>query len=69
MSAQRYHKYMPIWLLLGISAVRLPAIARAEVHIDGTVGAVRVTTDKDAIPDVLSAFETPFNLRYRTSFC
>jgi hypothetical protein len=29
--------------------------------------AVHVTTDKDAIPDVLSAFETPFNLRYHTS--
>jgi hypothetical protein len=67
MSAQRYHKYMPIWLLLGISAVAAPTIAQAEVHIDGTVAAVRVKTDKDAIPEVLSAFETPFNLRYHTS--
>jgi hypothetical protein len=67
MSAQRYHKYMPIWLLLGISAAGAPRIALAEVHVEGTVAAVRVTTDKDAIPDVLSAFETPFNLRHRTS--
>jgi hypothetical protein len=67
MSAQRYLKYMPIWLMLGICAVAAPTIARAEVHIDGTVTAVHVTTDKDAIPDILSAFETPFNLRYRTS--
>jgi hypothetical protein len=67
MSAQRYHKYMPIWLLLGISAVGVPTIAQAELHIDGTVAAIHVTTDKDAIPDVLSAFETPFNLRYRTT--
>jgi hypothetical protein len=67
MPAQRYHKYMPIWLLLGISDVGVPTIAQAEVHIDGTVAAVHVTTDKDAIPDVLSAFETPFNVRYHTS--
>jgi hypothetical protein len=66
-SAQHYHKYMPIWLLLGISAVGVPTIAQAEVHIDGTVAAVHVTTNKDAISDVLSAFETPFNLRYHTS--
>jgi hypothetical protein len=67
MSAQRYHRYIPIWLLLGISAVGAPTIAQAEVDIEGTLAAVHVTTDKDAIPDVLSAFETPFNLRYHTS--
>jgi hypothetical protein len=67
MSAQRYHKYIPIWLLLGISAVAAPTITHAELLIEGTVTAVRVTADKDAIRDVLSAFETPFNLRYRTS--
>jgi hypothetical protein len=67
MSGQRYHKYMPIWLLLGILAAGAPTIARAEVHVEGTAAAVNVTTDKDAIPDILSAFETPFNLRYHTS--
>jgi hypothetical protein len=67
MSAQPYHKYMPIWLALGISAVGAPTVAQAEVHVEGSVAAVHVTTDKDAIPDVLSAFETPFNLRYHTS--
>jgi hypothetical protein len=67
MSAQRYHRYMQIWLLLGIFAVAAPTIAQAEVHVEGTVAAVHVTTDKDAIPDVLSAFETPFNLRYHSS--
>jgi hypothetical protein len=65
MSGQRYHKYMPLWLLLGISAAGAPA--QAEVHVEGTAAALHVTTDKDAIPDVLSAFETPLNLRYRTS--
>jgi hypothetical protein len=67
MSAQRYHRYMQIWLLLGISAVAAPTIAQGEVHVEGTLAALHVTTDKDAIPDVLSAFETQFNLRYHTS--
>jgi hypothetical protein len=67
MSSQRYHKYISIWLLLGISAAEAPTIAHAEVHVEGSVAAVHVTTDKDSIPDVLSAFETPFNLRYHTS--
>jgi hypothetical protein len=67
MPARRYHKYMPIRLLLGIFAVGAPTIAQAEVHVEGTLGAIHVTTDKDAIPDVLSAFETPFSLRYHTS--
>jgi hypothetical protein len=31
------------------------------------VAALRVTTNKDAIPDVLSAFGTAFHVRYRTS--
>ena len=67
MSTHRSHKYMAVWLLLGISAAATPTTAQAEVHVDGTVAAVHVTTDKDAIPDVLSAFEMPFNLRYHTS--
>jgi hypothetical protein len=67
MSAQRYHRYIPIWLLLGISAAGASTIALAEVNVDGTVAAVHVTTDKDAISDILSAFETTFNLRYRTT--
>jgi hypothetical protein len=67
MPAQRCYKYMPIWLLLGISAAGAPTITQAEVRVEGTVTAAHVTTDKDAIPDVLSAFETPFNLRYHTS--
>jgi hypothetical protein len=53
-------------LLFGISAAGAPTIALAEVHVEGTVAAVRVTTNKDAITDVLSAFGAPFNVRYRT---
>jgi hypothetical protein len=54
-------------LLPGISATGAPTIAAAEVHVEGTVAAVRVTTNKDAIPDVLSAFRAAFNVRYRTA--
>ena len=54
-------------LLLSISAAGAPTIAAAEVHVEGTVAAVRVTTNKDAIPDVLSAFGDAFNVRYRTA--
>jgi hypothetical protein len=67
MPGRSYRKYVPIWLLLGISAIEAPTIARAEVHVEGPASAVRVTTDKEAIPGVLSAFEAPFKLRHRTS--
>jgi hypothetical protein len=56
---------MPIWLLLDVSAA--PTLTHAQVQVEGTPAAVHVTTDKDAIPDVLSAFEAASNLRYRTS--
>jgi hypothetical protein len=29
--AQRYHKYMPIWLALGISAAGAPTVAQTEL--------------------------------------
>jgi hypothetical protein len=69
MILRRHRGYIGILatLLLGISAAGAPVIARAEVHVEGTVAAVRVTTNKDAIPDVLSALAAPFNVRYRTS--
>jgi len=54
-------------LLLSILAAGAPTIAPAEVHVEGTVAAVRVTTNKDAVPDVLSALAAPFHVRYRTS--
>jgi hypothetical protein len=34
MSVQRHHKYMSIWLILRISAVGVPTIAQAEVHVE-----------------------------------
>ena len=41
--------------------------AIAQVHVEGTVAAVHITTNKDAIVDVLAALEATFNVRYRTS--
>jgi hypothetical protein len=67
MSTQHYHKYAQISVLLGVAAAGAPTTAQGEVHVEGTAAAIHVTTDKDAIPDVLSALETPFNLRYHTS--
>jgi hypothetical protein len=45
----------------------LPTFARAEVHVEGSSGAVRVTTSRDTISDVLSALAATFNVRYHTA--
>jgi hypothetical protein len=39
----------------------------AEVHVEGNLGKIRVTTNQDAISDVLSAFAATFNVKYRTA--
>jgi hypothetical protein len=44
-----------------------PAIADAEVRIEGNAAAVRVSTSQDTIADVLSALGAAFKLRYRTA--
>jgi hypothetical protein len=48
-------------------ACSLAATSRAEVHVEGSPDAVRVTTSRDAIGEVLSAFATTFNVQYRTA--
>ena len=45
----------------------LATIACAEVHVEGSPSAVRVTTSQDAVSHVLSAFSATFNVRYRTA--
>jgi hypothetical protein len=42
-------------------------MARAEVQVEGNPAEVRVTTTRDTISDVLSAFGTTFNVQYRTA--
>ena len=41
--------------------------AAAEVRVEGSRAAVRVTTSQDAIADVLSALAVNFNVQYRTA--
>jgi hypothetical protein len=55
-----------IWLAAALLCGLAPA-ARAEVHIEGSPAAVRVTTDQDAIADVLAAFAATFKVKYRTA--
>ena len=45
----------------------LATTAYAEVHVEGSPSAVRVTTNQDAIADVLWAFTATFNVQYRTA--
>ena len=45
----------------------LATAACAEVYVEGSPTAVRVTTSQDAIADVLSAFAATFNVQYRTA--
>jgi hypothetical protein len=52
---------------LSVVFVCLPTIARAEVRVEGSPAAVRVTTSRDAISDVLSALAATFNVQYRTA--
>jgi hypothetical protein len=42
-------------------------VTRAEIKIEGSLASVRLTTDKEAISEVLSAFGGAFEVRYRTA--
>lgn len=53
-------------ILLGILGTGVSTAVEAEVHVEGTVAAIRITTNNDAIPDVLAALGATFNVRYRT---
>jgi hypothetical protein len=60
---QRRH----VFALSVVFACSLPTITRAEVHIEGSPSAVRITTSRDTISDVLSALAATFKVRYRTA--
>ena len=53
--------------LLVVFVCSLPTIASAEVHVEGSPAAVRVTTNGDKIADVLSALAATFKVPYRTA--
>jgi|SRR5580700_6188396 hypothetical protein len=46
-------------------AAAVPACA--DVHVEGSLAAVRVTTSREAISDVLAAVAKMFNMNYRAS--
>ena len=48
-----------------LGALALPA--HGEVHVEGNPAAVRITTSRDSIGDVLSALNVAFNLRHRSA--
>jgi hypothetical protein len=56
-----------IFALVTTLACGLATMACAEVQIEGNPAEVRVTTSKDTISDVLSAFGATFNVQYRTA--
>src|SRR5215471_1773698 len=56
-----------VFALSVVFACSLPTIASAEVHVEGSPAAVRVSTSRDTISDVLSALAATFNVRYRTA--
>lgn len=53
-------------LALALTCGLLARMTRAEVHIEGTPAAVRVTTGQDTIADVLSVIGATFDVKYRT---
>ena len=48
-------------------ACGLATSAFAEVRIEGNLGALRVSAGGDTLSDVLSAFGTPLQVKYRTA--
>jgi hypothetical protein len=54
-------------ILLGILGVDVSTAVEAKIRVEGTVTAVRVTTNEDAALDVLAALGTALNVRYHTS--
>lgn len=57
-----------VWVgLCAALAVAVATPAVAEVHVEGSAPALRVTTSEDAIADVLSALGPPFNVKVRTA--
>jgi hypothetical protein len=61
------HRHRCSFTLAAALACGLATIACAEVRVEGSLGALRVTTSRDAISDVLSALGTAFNVRYRAA--
>jgi hypothetical protein len=54
---------------LGVAIALAPAFAMracGEVRVEGSLEAVRVTTNREAVAEILSALSKNFSIRYRT---
>jgi hypothetical protein len=58
--------WYPIALATGL-VCGIATIARAEVHVEGSQTALRVTTSQNTIADVLSALRAAVNVKYRSA--
>jgi len=56
-----------VFALAAALVCSLPTTARAEVHVEGSPAAVRITTSRDTISNVLSALAATFNVQYRAA--
>jgi len=54
------------WLVV-VLACTLATIARAEVRVEGDTTAMRVTTSRETISEVLSALAAALHFKYRTA--
>ena len=61
------HRRRHVFALSVLLLCSLPTITRADVHVKGSLPAVRVTTSRDTIADVLSALAATFKIQYRTA--
>jgi hypothetical protein len=55
-----------LWAVTAL-ACAMATTASAEIHVEGDLSALRVTTSGDALSDVLSAFGALLPVKYRTS--
>src|SRR5215831_5332123 len=58
---------LSVVFVCSLFAWNLPTIASAEMHVEGNLTAVRVSTSRNTISDVLSALAATFNVPYRTA--
>src|SRR5215472_15863833 len=56
-----------VFALAAALVCSLPTTARAEVHVEGSPAAVRITTSRDTISNVLSALAATFKVQCRAA--
>jgi hypothetical protein len=67
LAASRGRSIVLALVLALVPASALPLAARAEVHVEGSPAAVRITARGDSVGDVLSALGAAFNLQHRSA--